>query len=141
MRGTSWSQPSIPVPAGNAPWQLEHISPPRSTSSKRLQTRAEVNEGANSGSPQTPPGSKYAHKGGNIYIYTLWANVPEISQRHLHTGDHYIRTDVFASLRCLALHYYKGGNEPCDRRLQLVKLLTALSCCVCDYFICFVFQH
>ena len=31
VRGTSWYQPVIPVPAGTSPWQLENISPPSST--------------------------------------------------------------------------------------------------------------
>ena len=58
VRGTSWYQPVIPVPAGTSPGQLEDISPPSSTNSDRLWTRAEVNGGANKGPPQTHSGPK-----------------------------------------------------------------------------------
>ena len=46
MRGTSWYQPKVPVPACTSPVQLDRISPPRSTNSNRLRSRAEVNGGA-----------------------------------------------------------------------------------------------
>ena len=42
---------------------------------------------------------------------------------------------------CFCQRYWKGGNEERDRRLQAVKLLTALSYCVGSSFYFFVFQH
>ena len=53
VRGTSWYLSEIPVPARTSPWQLEHKSPPSSTNSNRLWTRAEVSGGVNKGPSHT----------------------------------------------------------------------------------------
>ena len=57
-------------------WQLEHISPPSSTNSKRLWTRAEVNGGANKGPPQTPSGPKS--------MVFRWRSRDEAQSIHIH---------------------------------------------------------
>lgn len=39
-------------------------------------------------------------------------------------------------------HYNNGGNEQCDRRFEVIKLLTALSSCISSSSICCtVFQQ
>ena len=52
VRGTRWYEPV----SRSRLWQLEHISPPSSTNSNRLRTRAEMKGGASKGPPQTPSG-------------------------------------------------------------------------------------
>ena len=81
-QSTSWFQAVIAIPPGTSLWQLEDISPPSSTDSKRFWTREEVDGGHNKGPPQTSQGAKsvprwwcarakpqctdkYTHKGGN----------------------------------------------------------------------------
>ena len=71
VRGTKWYQPLIPVtviPAttGTSLWKLEDISPPIFTNSNRLWTRAQVNEGANTGPPQTHPRGRSRWRFGGV---------------------------------------------------------------------------
>ena len=97
---TGWYESVIPV----AP--VSFRSPPSSTNSNRLWTRAKVNTGANTRPPQTPPGSKLVlllqrsrdkrqctHKGSKIcfLINPLCGQTfGEFYHRHLRTDDHYI---------------------------------------------------
>ena len=114
-----------------------------------------VNGGGNKGLPQPPSRPKsmvfrwcarnkpqYTHAPIHVHTHvhtreviilnkaTLWTNVLGIfSQAPAHR-----RPLVTERLRRFAPtsapHYYKGGNEERDRRLQVVKLLTAFSYCV-----------
>ena len=110
-----------------------------------------MNGGANKGPPQPPSGpipmvyrwrsrdkvqrthtNTPTHKGSNNNVVnkgTPWANVLRIfSQAPVHR-----RALDTERLRRFAPnsapHYLKGSNEERERRLQVVKLLTALSYC------------
>ena len=52
-----------------------------------------------------------------------------------------LRLISFSTVQFEIKTYKKGGNEERDRRLQVVKLLTALSYRVGGSLICSVFQH
>ena len=98
---TSWYQPEISVPAWTSPWQLEHASPPSSKNLKRLWTREEVSGDANKGPPQMLPGSKS--------VVLPWRSRDKAQCTHKYTST----------------PTHQGSNEDRDRRLQVVKLLTA----------------
>ena len=153
---TGWYESVIPV----AP--VSFRSPPSSTNSNRLWTRAKVNGGQNKGPPQMSSGPKSMlfrwrwrdqHQCTHQYtpthtrekiptsldIGTLWANVlGNFSRAPAHRQPlDTERLRRFAPIS--APHYYKGGNEERDGRLPVVKLLIASSYCTGGSFISPVF--
>ena len=142
LRGTSWYQSVIPVPAGTCPLEIEYIPPPSSTNSKRIWTRAEVNGGANKGHPQTPSGSKsvalwwrsrdkaqgtHTDRGSNNWCVInprCGPTFSECSHRHLHTGDHRITE----GRRRLAPT--SGSSLPQSEHLQKEDTSHHVSCCL-----------
>ena len=65
--------------------------------------------------------------------------MPELSS--LWTANFSLRLTSFSTVQFEKKTYEKGRNEERDRRLQVVKLLTALSYRVGGSLICSVFQH
>lgn len=69
----------------------------------------------------------------------MFVGIPPPIHTHSHTRplieEHLEILIALGALGISASHYKKGGNEKSDRRLEVVKVLTALKCCFGGSFV------